>query len=138
MDKLAAELCVSRRHARNLMARQQNTASAIPEKPASPLAQARLKKTNAEIAVLEEKLLCLRLESRELANELLYREEAMQLSSAAHLAVKNALANMPKNLGPRLVGQSAGSIEKTLAAEADRICRLAKAAVSAFSSPHSL
>jgi hypothetical protein len=98
--------------------------------PTTPLATARLTKTLREIELLESKVAAAKLKERHLAGELLFLSEALVLVGSASTAIKNALSILPKNLGPRLHGQSQKQIEKTLAAEADRICALAESAVA--------
>jgi hypothetical protein len=128
LDALQQELAISRRHALRLLKEQKADMSGntIP----TPLAEARLTKTLREIELLESKVGAARLKERALANELLYFSEAADLVGASCTAIKNALACMAKNLGPRLAGQSQKQIETTLAAEADRICALAENAVA--------
>jgi septal ring factor EnvC (AmiA/AmiB activator) len=128
LDRLERELSVSRRHAMRL--RDQAKAECPKNDFApSPLASARLRKTETEIQVLEEKLATLRLEKRALSGELMYLSEALAINVAAHLAAKNALEGMSKTLGPRLCGQPQKTIERALSDEASRICGLIQDAI---------
>jgi hypothetical protein len=98
--------------------------------PTTPLATARLTKTLREIELLESKVAAAKLKERHLAGELLFLSEALVLVGSASTAIKNALSILPKNLGPRLHGQSQKAIEQALANECDRICSLAEGAVA--------
>jgi hypothetical protein len=128
LDALQKELAISRRQAQRLL-REQKTDMSGKDIP-TPLATARLTKTLREIELLESKVRAAKLRERELSGELLFLSEALVLVGSASTAIKNALAILPKNLGPRLHGQSQKAIEVTLANECDRICALAESAVA--------
>jgi hypothetical protein len=128
LDALQKELAISRRQAQRLIKETKTDMSGkdIP----TPLATARLQKTLREIELLESKVRAAKLRERELSGELLFLSEALVLVGASCTAIKNALSILPKNLGPRLHGQSQKAIETTLANECDRICGLAESAVA--------
>jgi hypothetical protein len=97
--------------------------------PSTPLASARLKKTQTEIAVLEEKLAVLRLEARQLAGELLKYEEAREIFGRPHVAARGMIEIMPKNLAPRIYGQSQREIERTLSQWCDKLTATIREAI---------
>jgi hypothetical protein len=97
--------------------------------PSTPLASARLKKTQTEIFVLEEKLAVLRLEARQLAGELLKFEEAREIFGRPHVAARGMIEIMPKSLAPRLFSQPQKAIERTLAEWCDRLTETIREAI---------
>ena len=94
-----------------------------------PIAKARLVKTLREIERLEIGIENERLEQRRLKGELLYLSDAQALVLGNQQAIADALRGWPKTLAPRLVGQSGGAIERTLAEAVGNILGLCAEAI---------
>jgi len=127
LDALQNELAVSRRRAAAVLRDMKTTpqaGSVNSEKSVSPLAQARLEKVLKECRFLEARIRVVELEQRQLENELLHLDDAIDLVRAAICPFADSLKRMPKFLAPRLVGQSLGQIEDTLVEEVNRLLKL--------------
>lgn len=127
IDKLAKELGVTARQARNVL-----NASKKSDGNLSPLAAARLEKILHDIEFLETKIRTARLEERRLSNELLFLDEARELTDAGLRPIVASLQSMPKTLAPRLHNQSRKSIESALADFSDRLVDAARKASEKF------
>lgn len=110
LDELEKELCVTRRRIRQMLSEAKEGATA----PNTALGQARLTKTLLETERLQILLENERLEQRRLKGELLYRQEAVELVTAPQQAIATALRDFGKIMAPRLSGQPASAIERTL------------------------
>ena len=138
LDDIMAELAVTRRHAKRILA-QEGKMSRNPTPAPAPavnvmdglttIGKIRAKKLLREIELLEVKVRQAALDERHQAGELLYLDEAKELVLANSTAIANVLRGMPKTLSPRLAGQPQKSIEKSLVEFSDRVLALCAAAV---------
>jgi len=129
LDKLQADLAVSRRHAARI-AKEAKSMSANPAPAKGGLLDLRAQKLLREVEYLETRIRTARLQEREISGELLYFSEAQELATAAHSAVSEALASLGQRIAPRLMHQPQKAIEATLNAEGERIRQLARVAVA--------
>jgi hypothetical protein len=67
-----------------------------------------------------------------LSGELLYTDEARELSTAALAPVTERLRTMPKAMAPRLVGQTQRQIETAISTKCNRILEAGRRAVERF------
>lgn len=138
LDDIMAELAVTRRHAKRILA-QEGKMSRNPAPAPAPvvssldgmttIAKIRAKKLLREIELLEVRVRQAALDERHQAGELLYLDEAKELVLANSTAIANVLRSMPKTLSVRLFNQSQPAIEKTLLDWSDNVLGLCAAAV---------